>query len=317
MASLLNRILNRKAPAPAGGAPANIEETLRQKQTGKATTTRGARGPQLGVDIVAAEGKAKSRQLGQAGALEDQALKQQAGDIEAKSELQQKGIEAEASLASRALTTDRRLKEEGILELESLQVSQIEADTYRKITQLNTEASLRLNNLASQRQTTIDKLFSSFDRENLALSDKKDELDLELAAASLALQDKQYVHAIEMIGRERRLEKELQFKEEAARLIFGDSYTDFLEDINFTESFNKSNREFEVDLQKLTDQEIEALVMKQLDAEAKIATAQAWASALSSTTSAAASYAAQGGFDTPDPTPEFSSARGRKPMENF
>jgi len=294
MATLLDRVLQRKKPAPAGEAPSNIEETLRQKQTGKAVVTRGPKGPQLGVDITTAEGKAKERQLAQAGALEAQALKQQAGEIEAKTELQEKGLEAEAALTTRGLAAERKLKEEGIQADESLRVSQVEADTYRRITQMTSEASLQLQDLASQRQTTIDKIFSGFDRQSLTIEDKQEALDLELAAASLALQDKQYVHTLDMIGKERSLEKDLQFKAEAARIIYGQAYVDFLDEINFTEAYNKDQRAFEKDLQALTDKGIEAMVGKQLNAEARIATSQAWANAFSSVTSTAAGIASSG-----------------------
>ena len=315
MATLLDKINKRKTRTAASRGPSNVEQTLRTKATGKAQTSAGARGPNLGADRARTQGREASRQLGQQGALEMAGVAQKSAAIAQKEKLDKQAIRAEQGLAVGSEVSRKQLTEKDIALNEELTLSRAEADTYRRIGEMNNQASLALNDLASQRQTTIDNIFSTFDRENLKMTDRREMLQLELAADALALQDKKYLHELEMIGKERFLEKDLQFKQESLRVVLGQGYSDFIEEIGFTEAYNKNARDFEIDLQNMSDSDVMMLARKQIDAESRIATMQAWASAFSGATEVAGMAASQGLFDkTPPATPTGSGGGSSSPV---
>ena len=122
---------------------------------------------------------------------------------------------------------------------------QIQAQDQADILQRSSEISRAL----SQQE---EHLFTQLERDKDQLQTQESQLNLEILGASLALKDQQYLYAIENQGRISRLDDSNQFQIELRKAVFADELDLFKDQIAFNDLLQADQREFQVELSKIS-----------------------------------------------------------------
>jgi hypothetical protein len=118
-------------------------------------------------------------------------------------------------------------------------------------TKLNNQYADSLANLANERGVVENDLFQSLSQEMDSLTDDEAASRLEQTAHALAMADKSYLDEIERIGAERNLRDEINFKREAANLVFGKNLELLNRRLDSERLLNMDAREFKTEMAQM------------------------------------------------------------------
>ena len=242
MASILERI----EQMGAGGAQpqqAGVEKLLRQKR-GKATQRKGPATSSLGEQAVIGAGKQAMADQSFASRLAEFKLQgaQQAQQEQAQLQqqaLQQKGQLAQEQMTAQAIATREKLQ----ADQEAARIKR-QSGEERSVKQLNHAAEQKLRDLASQRNITLDNIFSQYEFDTAELEDRKDAAELEQNAFLLSMHDRKYMEEISEIGKMRQFDNDVEADKETQRIVFGESLHNLLDTIKFKTERNVDRREY-------------------------------------------------------------------------
>ena len=116
---------------------------------------------------------------------------------------------------------------------------------------LNNQYADSLANLANERGVVENDLFQSLSQEIDSLTDDEAAARLEQTAHALAMADKSYLDEIERIGAERNLRDEINFKREAANLVFGKNLELLNKRLDSERLLNMDAREFKTEMAQM------------------------------------------------------------------
>lgn len=287
------------------------------------------KGPQVGqkeIEKVLAAKKGKAapttspaassiqEQTAQAQVESAQRLGQQEGQLAAAGLQQQAGIQkqqmdlAKQQLASKKKISQGDLLAQKTMTLEDIQAREEDARSKRsaqenmQLDAMQSTFSNNLNKLAADRDISLNNLFGEFERSNEDLEFRKDAAELEQAAFMLNMANRSYLDELTRVGQERRLSNDMEFRQEAQRLVLDDNLNALMEDIGFTESFNADQRTFE----KQMTQAGRTYALDMAKAMLKDEANRQIAAGLGSAVITGATYAAQKGMfdETPKTTKE-------------
>jgi hypothetical protein len=171
---------------------------------------------------------------------------QQEGALAAQGQAFQATQAADARAAADRLATQNTAARDTLSAKADTAAMQTQATEGIKVAQINQNAANKLKELATERGTTVDDIFSEFDNSNKELEFRKDAASLEQAGFLLALRDKSYVAEIQRIGQERGLQDELAFREEAQRVVWGNQLSDLVDKLKYQTGFNAQARKNEM-----------------------------------------------------------------------
>jgi hypothetical protein len=158
-------------------------------------------------------------------------------------------IQREQTLAD--LTTKEQMRGQRLQTEEEMQrvgVGEREKSYY---TRLNNQYADSLANLANERGVVENDLFQSLSQEMDSLTDDEAASRLEQTAHALAMADKSYLDEIERIGAERNLRDEINFKREAANLVFGKNLELLNRRLDSERLLNMDAREFKTEMAQM------------------------------------------------------------------
>lgn len=243
IAEEIRKRLNDESYRPPAVDMANIMKSGQERATGK-TTTGGGRASTLQadaqVDLDKAQQNATLKQ-GLAGAAQIEGMEEAQG---AKNNIEQEQLANQQQMFETGQRGQQEMANEQRLAQMDMQLAKLDNNESMKIEQLNNQSSQALNQLATQRNLELTNIWGNFERSNKDLEDREDAADLEQLAFLTRLTDKQYLDTITRIGKSRQLEDELKFKEEAARMSFGNKQDLLRKNIDWMEAFNKGARSF-------------------------------------------------------------------------
>lgn len=92
---------------------------------------------------------------------------------------------------------------------------------------------------------TESEILGELERDRESINTEQGRLNLEILGASLALQDQEYLYALENQGRNRRLDDDIAFKTELQKAAFENNITLFRDEIEFQQVLSADQREFD------------------------------------------------------------------------
>lgn len=93
----------------------------------------------------------------------------------------------------------------------------------------------------------VESEFNKYEQFRLDMNEEEEQLALETLGFQLAIKDKQYLSELDRRAKEENLRDEIQFKEQAAKTILGETLNNFRKDIEFQE------RQLDLDLKNTED----------------------------------------------------------------
>jgi hypothetical protein len=244
----------RKKKPNIGTAPVSARDVQKQAATGATGKVQEGQAPspsniaaQQAANEVGAQQQALNleRSLA-AGDQATQLAEQQAAQATAA---QGQQIQREQSLAD--LTAKEQMRGQRLQTEEEMQragVGEREKSYYVK---LNNQYANSLANLANERGVVENDLFQSLSQEMDSLTDDEAASRLEQTAHALAMADKSYLDEIERIGAERNLRDEINFKREAANLVFGKNLELLNKRLDSERLLNMDAREFKIEMAQM------------------------------------------------------------------
>ena len=234
MATLFNRLqqtLSEKGDAPQP-MQKRLESMLRAK-TGKATTARGPGMSGLGEAAAIGEAKAGLRSQQMEGKLSAARLGTAATAQEQAIGRKEEGLASQQRMTERGLTTQLQTQQDKIRGQEQEAELGREERGRSAVTEINNRAEMGLQELAMQRNISLDNIFSTYERSSRELAFRKDAAELEQRGFELSMRDKAYLDKITMIAQEQSLENEISFKNETERLVWGENLQNFKDQMNW------------------------------------------------------------------------------------
>lgn len=213
-----------------------------------------------------------------------------------KSQEQQQAARVKAETSKQDLlddmaAQDRVVKEtlalQQIAGAEQLATDKMSAERRMTINAMNNAARQKLAVLASDREATIEDLWSTFQRSEKDLGLRRDGAQIEQLGFIMALQDEQYTAELDRIGKRRMLEDEVQFEQEMLNTRLGNSMYSFMENMDFLEAFNADRRTYLDQLSKIDVNFAIKMAQAALDEENS---AKAWQGGINVVTSGADAY---------------------------
>lgn len=311
MSSLMQRIEQSMSARPSSGPQVgqqSIADVLRAKG-GKAQT--GAPTPQassLLQDTAQQQAQDQLRQIDMTGQLAKQGL--QAGFAQEKER---------AALGQEQLAADKRMARSSMQAAEQQAAAERDAreaqarqnrsaEENMRMDAINNQATIQLRQLATQRDVSLDNIFSEFERSNKELQDRRDASQLEQLGFTMAMSDQSYMDEISRIGRQRGLDNDLQFKTEIATMTLGNELSAMADEMSWGRVFNATRREWEEEIAKISLDSAAQIAR----AEIKAANTQAMWQAVGTVAGAGIKYASsQGAFSNEQPQAEPPSAGGQ------
>ena len=248
---LIQKNLRERQPAaPTGNAQAQIQATL-AAGTGKGVSGGGPKASAVGQQA------AQSQVAGQQSALADQAtLQAEQLRQQGAAQTQQQELAAE-QLASTQRTVEGQLNTQAALGAGGRAGAadqfglQLGAQERLKTEAVANAFSQQLQELASQRKTTVADMFGEFGRGNQDLAARKDAAKLEQLAFRMALADNTYMRDLQQIGQLRRLDNDLSWQKESQRLTLGNEMSLLLDGFGWQTAFNADERAWGLEMEKM------------------------------------------------------------------
>lgn len=258
MATLLEQLQQRlgQQAAPTVSAGPNIAEILKAKKGKAGTTTAGIASTSLAPELAAEQAKVDLQQQQQAGQMQGIALANKAADVEQQGQLAQEKLEATGRMAEQNLASTAATNRAATTASEQLEMQKIQASKEAKIKEMNNNAILAAQKMASERGLTLDNIFADVKQENTILAARKDAAQLEQKAAVLAWSDAAYMNELRRIGQQRNLTDEIEFDKAAKELAFGKDLNNKLLSMEFQLGRDAQDRDIRDQIAKLSNYEI-------------------------------------------------------------
>lgn len=200
----------------------------------------------------------------QAEQLNLQQTQQRAQDQAAKS-----ALSANVQMEEQAQASKFNAAQSNLNALRNMSNLRLSAEKEAQLKSMSHKANQALQDLASERRTTIDNLFSNFRMENADLAQRKDAFQLQQTAAAMALANEKYVTQINRIGAENNLYQQTQFDKEALRIELGNAFDSLVDNINWAADFAERQREFEKQMGALSNRDAYNIAMSAIEQQNK------------------------------------------------
>jgi hypothetical protein len=245
--SLLDRIRNIKPQPQQKG----IEKLLAAKKGKVPAVSAGPRQTALGEQAAIAATKT---------AMDEQTFKERLQQTRFKGQQQaaaQQHKMQKQQIAQQEELAQQRMRAQGF---ETSARIEAEADARRakrrsatKINRnkINNAAEMRIRDLATTRETTLDNIFSQFESSQDELQFHKDKARIEEVSFNLMLQDKKYARELEKIGKTRNFNDRVTYQNEMNQLVFGQNLNNLLSEMGFNRTQNAKRREYQEELAKI------------------------------------------------------------------
>ena len=242
MSTLFQALQNVKAQPAQSGQQSELQRIARARK-GKLQQGVGPKASALGQQRAIAAGQQAAAEQSRAGVQTGQALQQQSQQMRGRQQLQgqEQRQRLREGLANLQTTGELRRAELG----QQLDLGQQRGATEEnlRIQAIQNKAQQQLQQLASARRTSTNELFRSFQRDQQGLATDRDLLQLHQAGFLAGLASKDYTQKLNQIGREHRLENDLAFKQEAARMVFGEELMRTLNQTEYQDIMAADTRE--------------------------------------------------------------------------
>lgn len=245
MATLFDKLqqtLGQKEEAPSS-MQRRLEGMLRTK-TGKATTAAGPQASQLGEAAAIGEAREGIRGQQMTGRLQAQRLKTASEAQEQAIGRREEAGRAKGRMGELALSTQLQEQEAKIRTQEQMSEMTREEGSRAKMADINNRAEMGLQELAINRNISLDNIFSTYERSNKELGARRDAAELEQLGFQLALRDKEYLDEINRIAAVDSLENEIAYRNETAKLVWGEELNNYLNQIDFQKGQDVDNAEW-------------------------------------------------------------------------
>lgn len=227
MSTLLDSIKQNRAKLeqqkPMGEELQRIAATRGGKVAPEPT---GAQTVSLGEDIAARAALDQEQQQRIQQEVQAEQLRQQEAGLE------QQMTQAQADIAQRR----------------ELTFQQLDAAEQSKITDVNNKVSRALQQMAADRNITLDDMFTQFERSDIQLQDRRDASKLEQLGFLLSLQDRSYMAELQRIGKEKRLQNDVNFQREALKTTLGEDMNMLIKQLGFEKAMNKDVNDLRIEL---------------------------------------------------------------------
>lgn len=138
------------------------------------------------------------------------------------------------------------------------------------------QAKQEAANFRAQQQQLAQKttdLLQGLQQSNQELEFRKDAAQVEQAAQTMALRNKNYVNNLAQIGEEQRLQDKQAFDREAERVVFGDQWDRLNQEIGFKTALSADQRTFNQALAGMKTEDALAMAQAALSAKQRAAVA--------------------------------------------
>lgn len=129
------------------------------------------------------------------------------------------------------------------------------------------EQARKFQTIQAKMQTN--QLLSDLQRDRASIDLNKDRAKLEQASFLLAMQDKRYLDDLQEVGRRRRLDDEVRFRQEMLETAFGEQLGLLQDKLQKEDIMQASDREFSDALSQMTVEDAFQVAQMQLDFESK------------------------------------------------
>lgn len=185
-----------------------------QQRTGPAAVSLAAQTAQAGVQQAGEQIQSAAQR--QAAAQQAQLEEQQAAQAQ-----QAQAIDFQAAQAQRGIAAGEQQAIARRQTEEEMAATRRSAQEEQAINQITNTYANALADLASQRKTTENELFSGLRQEMASLSADKQLARMQQLGHMMAMSDKEYVRSIQQVGALQGLQDDIAFKIEADKLAFG------------------------------------------------------------------------------------------------
>lgn len=272
--------------------------------TGKAASDVPA-APSL-AEQAAASGAFKGvQQAADAAASQASALGQAEQQEAAQTGLQQQALAEEMRQGQQQLAAQATTQRANLASQQSQAMQRLDSNEEMRREKITMEAEQAVANLLSNKKLTENDIWQSFQQDERELEFRRDQAAIEQMGTMMALRDRAYVDELDRIGRQRRLDDQLSFEKESARLALGDQLALYLDKLGWAEADLTDNLRF---AEKLAQMDI-----NQAWAMLKMASDAASAAQVASGVTGIASAGAQYAFGTPSTTTPNSDSFAAKP----
>lgn len=91
-------------------------------------------------------------------------------------------------------------------------------------------------------------MFTQFERSDIQLQDRRDASKLEQLGFLLSLQDRSYMAELQRIGKEKRLQNDVNFQREALKTTLGEDMNMLIKQLGFEKAMNKDVNDLRIEL---------------------------------------------------------------------
>lgn len=149
--------------------------------------------------------------------------------------------------------------------LRNLSNIRLDAEKEAQLKAMAQKANQALQNLASERRTNVDNLFSNFRMENADLAQRRDAAQLQQVAAAMALSNEKYITQLNRIGQENALYNQINFDKEALRLELGNAFDLLVDNIDWGAGYAERQREFERQMGQMSNNDAYKIAMSAIE----------------------------------------------------
>lgn len=220
---------------------------LRAK-TGKATASSTPGGSNLGEQTALDAAQTQQQQATSAGRLAGaQVATQAAGQAQTTADAQ-KGLATDTQNQMAGLATQGAIQSSQTAAAEQQANSQTSYNETAKAQALNAQAYTTLQQLAADKQLSVDNIWRDFHASEQDLAYRKDAAQIEQVGFLLSLRDQSYVDELNRVGQERMLDDKINYNDESARLAMGDQLDSLVQQLGFKTSLNADQRTWDTKL---------------------------------------------------------------------
>lgn len=246
--ALADEIRKRLNTQPGAAAPVVSQQAQAvaafQAKTGKATGGGAPRASSIGENLAQAQVDAAQRQVAQQGAVAATGIQAQQEAQAAQLETGQQRLDAQAQDFAASLAAQRGESTAARAQRGAEFAARAGAREAMALQDMNARASSALAELATKRGIVESDIFEEFRQSNNELGYRRDAAELEQRAFLLAMKDRAYVDNLLRIGQERRLENELNFREDMQAAVLGNNLDEMLKQLNFNIDLSADQRAF-------------------------------------------------------------------------
>lgn len=232
------------APPSADDTAAQIASLL-QAKTGKGgASATPAPATNIAAQNAANEAAAGMQQQALAGQAQAAAVGQAAQQTEQQLAAGQDAVQQQERMFQEKQAAQATGAREGMATEANLAGQQMSARETMKVGQMNAAYQNAIERLAADRDISSANIWEGFRQSSAELAYRKDVAEMEQIAHAQALSDKKYVMELQTIGATNRLQNDIEWQKEAARLQMGNSVNSLIENLGWQQAFDADEREF-------------------------------------------------------------------------